>query len=421
MSSQTRRILLCTSCLVILLTGLLAASTSAAELPSTVKMWLREIDIQIGKARGIMTGERDLPTSNSDVWFRKLKPYVEREAAYHTADEQAHFDLKSTIEFIHKMMDEDIKEKYRGQISLDHPDIKAADEKIAAIDKEARDFLDKPPSDQKPPDKELIEYATDDLEKLKAQKLLCEEAEAVYTEYEQVQFPEGRSSDLRRVDGKLRDRIKAFPKVLDDSITMILKNAESKVASLETALGMSKDWRSKPYERPTLMDAGSVKAANDAASAVATLLPPDDARMASLNKRLDAINKECADRRTAFAERTLMRGDKYKGKDITTLKSLAKSIVMKKHPGAQILRVTIPSATWGAESVIEATDTTNTALQHRYTQDLTAEVCARVDGQVYLYTLNLNKNKIGGKWGPLQGHIMFTDPMLEKNVNRTKP
>jgi hypothetical protein len=94
---------------------------------------------------------------------------------------------------------------------------------------------------------------------------------------------------------------------------------------------------------------------------------------------------------------------------------------MKKHPGAQILRVTIPSTTWGAESVIESTDTTNTALQHRYTMDLTAEVCAKVDGQVNLYTLNLNKNKIGGRWGPLQGHIMFTDAMLEKNVNRSRP
>jgi hypothetical protein len=67
--------------------------------------------------------------------------------------------------------------------------------------------------------------------------------------------------------------------------------------------------------------------------------------------------------------------------------------------------------------VIEATDTTHTALRYRTTRSVTAQVAAKRSGAVQLHTLDLSQDRQSdGAWGPLYGHIMFTDAMLEKNV-----
>jgi hypothetical protein len=66
--------------------------------------------------------------------------------------------------------------------------------------------------------------------------------------------------------------------------------------------------------------------------------------------------------------------------------------------------------------VIESTDTTQTALQHRLTDGIYAQVAAKEGSDVTLYTIYLHKDKIGGKQGELAGHVMYTDKMLEKNV-----
>ena len=78
-----------------------------------------------------------------------------------------------------------------------------------------------------------------------------------------------------------------------------------------------------------------------------------------------------------------------------------------------------PSADWAAESVIEWTDTTQSALRHRVTRAVSAQVAGKSGDATTLYTLHIAKDRrTDGSWGPLHGHIMFKDPILEENVQK---
>ena len=67
--------------------------------------------------------------------------------------------------------------------------------------------------------------------------------------------------------------------------------------------------------------------------------------------------------------------------------------------------------------MLEPTDTTHTALRYRTTRSVTAQVAAKLADKVQLHTLDLSKDlQAGGSWWPVYGHIMFTDAMLEQNV-----
>jgi len=88
-----------------------------------------------------------------------------------------------------------------------------------------------------------------------------------------------------------------------------------------------------------------------------------------------------------------------------------------------ILRITLPAEAWQEESVIEWTDTTRTQLRHRVTRFMTAQAAAKAaDGKVYLHGVHLaNDRQSDGSWGPLHGHIMWSDWIAEQNVDKEPP
>ncbi|MFA6508440.1 MAG: hypothetical protein WCT14_20240, partial [Treponemataceae bacterium] len=128
---------------------------------------------------------------------------------------------------------------------------------------------------------------------------------------------------------------------------------------------------------------------------------------------LDARMEE-ADR--SILENRVMTTDQYKGKDAEELKKMVRFIAQKAYREGVVLKVNITSSAWKTESVVEWTDTTQTALRHRTTDFLYAQVAVKVGGEVVLCTVYLNKDKIGGKENPLTGHIMYKDRLLEKNI-----
>jgi len=83
----------------------------------------------------------------------------------------------------------------------------------------------------------------------------------------------------------------------------------------------------------------------------------------------------------------------------------------------------LPNDTWKEESVVEWTDTTRTALRYRNTRSMTAHTAAKApDGKVYLHAVHLACDRQSdGSWGPLYGHIMWSDWMAEKNVEEEPP
>ena len=112
-----------------------------------------------------------------------------------------------------------------------------------------------------------------------------------------------------------------------------------------------------------------------------------------------------------------MKPDAYAAGDLADLKKAAEQFVLKAQPGARVLRTTLISPDWNEERVVEWTDTTQTALRHRTTRSVTAQVAVKKNADTLLQTVHLGQDlKSDRTWGPTYGHVMFTDPMLEANV-----
>ena len=95
---------------------------------------------------------------------------------------------------------------------------------------------------------------------------------------------------------------------------------------------------------------------------------------------------------------------------------MANTIVLKDNPDAQILKTNLTSQDWIRESAVEWTDTTQTALHHRITDGLYAQVSARQGGDCWLFSLFLHRDELAGKKNPLTGHVMYKERILEKNA-----
>jgi hypothetical protein len=146
-------------------------------------------------------------------------------------------------------------------------------------------------------------------------------------------------------------------------------------------------------------------------------VPEDHPAFVSAKRKLAALVEKNRERIRVRMERTFMIPDRFKGAELKDIASKAAGLVSDGLPGAELLRTTVISEDWKEESVVESTDTTHTALRHRVTRSVSAQVAAKVGAAVFLYTVHVAKDRrTDGTFGPLYGNIMFTDPMLEKNV-----
>jgi hypothetical protein len=149
----------------------------------------------------------------------------------------------------------------------------------------------------------------------------------------------------------------------------------------------------------------------------------DEAGLTALKTKLDAIVKKDEEHRRIRSERTFQMPDRYQGADIEKLKAKAVEVIGTEQKDAKVLRVTVPSRDWAVEDVVEATDTTRTALRHRITRSVRAQLAVkRADGKVYLQEVYVGQDKQGdATWGPLKGHTTWADWMAEGNVGKEMP
>ena len=118
-------------------------------------------------------------------------------------------------------------------------------------------------------------------------------------------------------------------------------------------------------------------------------------------------------------EQTRMLPDKFGGSDLKILKNKSEEVLRKAKAGVKVLRTTVVSSDWQEENVIEWTDTSRSVLRHRITRSVSTQVAGKLNGETTLYTINIAKDRrTNGSWGQLHGHIMFEDPILEKNVQK---
>ena len=264
--------------------------------------------------------------------------------------------------------------------------------------------------------KYMVPSATQEAEEMQKRLGIFAEASAALAAYRQANLGAQATAELQQVAEELATALRQFSESCVQYAEMDLGEADTQIGYLEQFV-RDQDAKMQAGEPVLYPDRYSLERIQAILDRAAGLVKPGDPRLASAQARYEALKAADARLRAARAADTRLRPDAYAGGDAADLKRLAEQIVSRAAPGIRILKTAVVSADWQQESVVEWTDTTQTALRHRTTRSVTAEVAARLNANTKLYTLDLSQDlQAGGGWGPLQGHVMFSDPMLEENV-----
>ncbi len=267
---------------------------------------------------------------------------------------------------------------------------------------------------------QLIASYTSNVQQMQRQKQIYDEASRLFEQYLKADFPQGKSQELQAVENRLADELAKFPDVLQRSIGDQVANAESKLDQEIGFLNSKQEWKGDTQKLPYYLGADRIADAQALVDRVAELLPADDPGLAGLNAKMAELVGLNNERIEIRAQRTRMIPDRFAGDGIADIKDKAAALVVGKIAGAKVLRTTVISEDWAEESVQEWTDTTKTALRHRTTRSVTAQVAGRkADGEVRLYTVHVAKDlRSDGSWSKLYGnlHSDLGDLMLEENV-----
>jgi hypothetical protein len=346
----------------------------------------------------------------------------------------------------------EIGEKFSGQYPTDHPDIKAMNDRITALDeqanrlatgaKEAETAKEQAAAQAatssapwmtrlKPyvtglgakgydPEKSLVPSATREKDEMARRLRIFGEASAAMAEYKAANVT-NPTPDLQEVVQNLERDMQQFVKSCASYMDEDLRTAEQKLKEAESFIA-AQEAKAAAKEPVIPISKDQLMRIVEVLDRAAGLAKKDDARLASLRGKLEELGQRDAKLRAASVADTRMIADKYKGPDAEEIKQKAGEFLKKAQPEAQILRATVISPDWKEESVVEYTDTTQTALRHRVTRSVTAQIAGKKGAEAFLYTLYVGKDRrTDGSWGELCGHVMFTDPMLEENVSKDAP
>jgi hypothetical protein len=268
------------------------------------------------------------------------------------------------------------------------------------------------------PEKEFVASYTEDPKDMDQRMKLYVEASNLFNEYQKAQFPEGKTDELLDLEKKLVYKLRTYNEQLKMAADRYFEKAASEIkrgkSHLDKNEERTKDGKTKPFLLHSLV-------INGIARDIAWVenLMPGDRRIIALKKEFEDLQKEQSRWREKMVESTVMISHKFNGKESSPLKKMSENIVKKKFSDAKILRVNVISSDWKEERALEYTDTTRTAIRYRVTRCVTGQVAAKRGGDCFLYTTYIAKNRRSdGSWGEYYGHIMFTDRMLEKNINK---
>ncbi|UCG56249.1 MAG: hypothetical protein JSU70_15440 [Phycisphaerales bacterium] len=252
---------------------------------------------------------------------------------------------------------------------------------------------------------------------------LLEEAKALWPEYQKAKFPHGKTPQLLDLEEEMQKRFKEMPEALRQSRALVSGDIEKEFDRILNYLTADTGWQSDVTKKPNLVMERDVTPLQKALERYASTVEPDDAKLATLKQKLTQIRQQDQKNRAIRADRTYMLPDRYKGNDADELRQKVEEIIKEKSATGKALRITLPAEDYKQENVVEWTDTTHTALRYRNTRFMTAQAAAKAaDGKVYLHSVHLASDRgSDGSWGPLHGHVMWSDWMAEKNVNKEPP
>ncbi|TFH18249.1 hypothetical protein E4H04_03800 [Candidatus Bathyarchaeota archaeon] len=259
-------------------------------------------------------------------------------------------------------------------------------------------------------------------ENLLHQTQLLEEVKALQSEYNSQDWSNGKTWDLEQAEENLLKMIKNGEETYHESITSIINEAASLIEEKINWFNSDTAWRTDNTKRPAWLYTRDREAIDEKMAIVNELVPEilaensqDLLDLKNKRAKLMELNQERLD---IIPQRTYMVPEKYAGDDKDALKTKAAELVKDKEPTADILRVHLIREDWRVEDVLEHTDTSRTAIRHRITYHLPAQVAAKVGENTLLYNAHIAKNQrpdgsFDGLYGNLEDH---PDTITPENI-----
>ena len=112
-----------------------------------------------------------------------------------------------------------------------------------------------------------------------------------------------------------------------------------------------------------------------------------------------------------------MQPDTFGGSEGEAIREAVTAAIGDKHPGSEILRMSIVSPAWKEEWRFQ--EGADRVLRLTSTRQVTVEAAVKKSDGVFLLTLGAYSPKNPDwTWGPVKGYVMYSDKMLEENVNK---
>jgi hypothetical protein len=259
---------------------------------------------------------------------------------------------------------------------------------------------------------------TADQQEMAKRTIIFGKVSAEMEAYRAAGLGENATDELNLIIRDIKYALKSFEESTKSMAEVKVKEAERQIDYIITWLNKeAKKIGSK--EMPLIMNRMTFESARRDLDGAASILGKNEPRVKKLEDKYSealALDAKLAKVRVA---QTRMVPDKFGGSELSALKGKAKEVLGQAKSGVKILRATVISSDWKEESVVEWTDTTRSALRHRVTRSVSAQVAGKLGSETTLYTLHIAKDRrTDGSWSQLRGHIMFEDPILEENVGK---
>ena len=284
---------------------------------------------------------------------------------------------------------EEIRQGYPA--SMKHPDVVAAEKRIASVARLLDDFeankkqqkaqaegaaaadektlvdwarrLSAYKADTAPGSRGYFGVPSGEVEALLAARGSYEEARMLYAEFLKTGLDKDSHHELRQAEYDIRTAILNYE-----------ASSERVPAEAERRLDEALAWMAGQKAGGKGLSLGKDQQVAIALLVEsATRLFPGTPKTRSLIAKKGDLDRRIEEADASILEARVMRADRYTGKDSPELKKLAQAVVIKEHAGASVLKVNITSDAWQTESAVEWTDTTRTALRSRVTDFVIAQ------------------------------------------------
>ncbi len=393
----------------------LSTGSDSEGLPSSVKSSIRGIRLSLDNAQEWLDkSDARTAASSLKVAKRQMAKMEQRHAEYMGSE---------PIQALQKKIDEmeagiaDIQGKAAAKEAEASQAADAAEAASARWIPRLKAYIAPKGSEGHDPDRYFTGY-TEDPKEMARQNAIYAMILADLKEYRETGPGDNATEELKQVVKNLEYQVSGFEESYAAMGELYLNESKQKIGFLMKRVGEEAE-KLGSGGTPNYMSRFALEDGRRVLDKAARLLGTEDNRVAALEADYQGVLEGNQKLIQARISDTRMAPDEFNGGEKSDIKKTAESVLKTKYPGVSILRTTVISPDWSEENVIEWTDTTKTALQHRVTRSVSAQAAGKRGDDVKLYTIHIAKDRrTDGSWGPLHGHVMFEDPMLEENVNQ---